>query len=74
MWRVQLRHCGKFSSQRMCLRLHVSQPLRDLVWLLRGGPPPGPAIEELETKVDAGGGKRVALPELASVLWRSEGL
>lgn len=45
----------------MCLRLQVSQPLRDLVWLftklvamtakqvlkgylLRGGPPPGPAI------------------------------
>lgn len=28
----------------MCLLLHVLQPLRDLVWLLRGGPPPGPAI------------------------------
>jgi hypothetical protein len=28
-------HWGKFSSQRMCLRLQVSQPLRDLVWLLR---------------------------------------
>lgn len=37
-------HCGKVSSQRMCLRLQVLQPFRDLVWLLRGGPPPGPAI------------------------------
>lgn len=41
---VQFLHCGNVSSQRMCLRLHVSHPLRDLVWLLRGGPPPGPAI------------------------------
>lgn len=23
----------------------MRQPLRDLVWLLRGGPPPGPAID-----------------------------
>lgn len=45
---VQFRHWGKFSSQRMCRRLHVSQPLRDLVWLRRGGPPPGPAIDEDE--------------------------
>ena len=37
-------HWGKFSSQRMCLLLHVRQPKRDLVWLLRGGPPPGPAM------------------------------
>ena len=37
-------HWGKCSSQRMCLFLHVLQPLRDFVWLLRGGPPPGPAI------------------------------
>ena len=28
----------------MCLFLHVLQPVRDLVWLFRGGPPPGPAI------------------------------
>lgn len=37
-------HCGKFSSHLMCLFLHMRQPLRDLVWLLRGGPPPGPAM------------------------------
>lgn len=37
-------HCGKLSSHRICLRLHVLQPFRDLVWLLRGGPPPGPAM------------------------------
>jgi hypothetical protein len=37
-------HCGKFSSHRICLRLQVLQPFLDLVWLLRGGPPPGPAI------------------------------
>ena len=28
----------------MCLFLQVLQPVRDLVWLFRGGPPPGPAI------------------------------
>ena len=28
----------------MCLFLQVLQPVRDFVWLLRGGPPPGPAI------------------------------
>lgn len=32
----------------MCLLLQVLQPFRDLVWLLRGGPPPGPAIPPLE--------------------------
>jgi hypothetical protein len=32
----------------MCLLLHVLQPLRDLVWLLRGGPPPGPTILAFE--------------------------
>lgn len=32
----------------MCLLLHVLQPLRDLVWLLRGGPPPGPTILTFE--------------------------
>lgn len=37
-------HCGKFSSHRICLRLQVLQPFLDFVWLLRGGPPPGPAI------------------------------
>jgi hypothetical protein len=29
----------------------VSHPLRDLVWLRRGGPPPGPAIVEEEVIV-----------------------
>lgn len=28
-----------------------SQPLRDLVWLRRGGPPPGPAILAAEIKI-----------------------
>jgi hypothetical protein len=28
----------------MCLFLQVLQPLRDLVWLFLGGPPPGPAM------------------------------
>ena len=28
----------------MCLLLQVLHPVRDLVWLFRGGPPPGPAI------------------------------
>lgn len=37
-------HCGKVSSQRIWRFLHVLHPFRDLVWLLRGGPPPGPAI------------------------------
>lgn len=41
---VYAYHCGKLSSQRICRLLHVLQPKRDLVWLLRGGPPPGPAI------------------------------
>ncbi len=33
-------HCGKVSSQRMCLLLHVLQPFLDFVWLLRVGPAP----------------------------------
>lgn len=37
-------HCGNVSSQRICRRLHVLHPLRDLVWLRLEGPPPGPAI------------------------------
>ena len=44
MWIKGTYHCGKVSSHRICLLLHVLQPLRDLVWLLRGGPPPGPTI------------------------------
>lgn len=28
----------------MCRFLHVLQPFLDLGWLLRGGPPPGPAM------------------------------
>lgn len=44
-WKVLMTyHCGKVSSQRMCLRLQVRQPFRDLVWLLRGGPAPEPGI------------------------------
>jgi hypothetical protein len=42
-------HCGNVSSQRMCRFLQVLQPLRDLVWLFLGGPPPGPAmVSEVE--------------------------
>ena len=41
---VKPYHCGNVSSQRMCRRLQVLHPLRDLVCDLRGGPPPGPAI------------------------------
>ena len=37
-------HCGKVSSHLICRLLQVLQPFRDLVWLFRGGPPPGPAI------------------------------
>lgn len=40
----QIYHCGNVSSHRICRLLQVRQPLRDLVWLLRGGPPPGPAM------------------------------
>src|SRR5690606_23095405 len=39
-------HCGWVSSQRICLRLQVAQPVRDLVWLFLGGPPP--AIVEIK--------------------------
>lgn len=35
----------------MCLRLHVLHPFRDLVWLLRGGPPPGPAMSNQGNQV-----------------------
>ena len=41
---LRTHHCGKLSSHRICLLLQVLQPFRDFVWLLRGGPPPGPAI------------------------------
>ena len=41
---MDTHHWGKVSSQRICRRLQVLQPLRDFVWLRREGPPPGPAI------------------------------
>ena len=53
----------------MCRLLQVLQPLRDLVWLLRGGPPPGPAItlrEDSLTDVRRGWGIR-SLKDLVQI-------
>ena len=49
----------------MCLFLHVLQPLRDLVWLFLGGPPPGPAmLSKLVPSQPKGGPDGVYLWEL----------
>lgn len=45
----------------MCRFLQVLQPFRDLVWLRREGPPPGPAIANEVAFGERGGGERVFL-------------